>query len=472
MIYEVDTDDTLRGEYGLETAYAYIDYNKDGRKKVKTILAYRALMGLTVFEPQAPNVVPQVDDDSSDETSQDETGDIITFKLFVVDMRGSDVTKHEFDTLLMIGRTRSISSILLTISEMLSTVNFLGLRKRGWKQAVFKTGQQDEELFLNKRDMFAIREFFAGDTNGNLLIRVYNDGDTRFASFFEEKVGDITAKPSDARLPKQDELPDVPVVHEDLNVKPDDCNGKIVVKIATSVGVHRFTFYCQKHSTFSDVVASIRIARRITIGEDTVMGLYYKDSRLPLYETVSSLCLPEGDCLEARGSFKAGGVQRGVVKSVIKSKVGDKTTKADMAKYERAYSHAIGVSTSTTDGIKAQMMALGVSDLNAMLDYVNHDKTPSQKKLACLASYLPAVHEMEEVQQKLNTAIEDARALMVSYLEQACGAGTDGGVKKASLIKMLETRIAVLQEVALQNSQSKGGKGDGKGKSSDARMRD
>ena len=105
MIYEFDTDDTLRGEYGLETAYAYIDYNKDGRKKVKTILAYRTLMGLTVFEPQAPNMVPQVDDDSSDETSQDETGDIITFKLFVVDMRGSDVTKHEFDTLLMIGRT-------------------------------------------------------------------------------------------------------------------------------------------------------------------------------------------------------------------------------------------------------------------------------------------------------------------------------------------------------------------------------
>ena len=118
------------------------------------------------------------------------------------------------------------------------------------------------------------------------------------------------------------------------------------------------------------------------------------------------------------------------------------------------------------------MMALGVSDLNAILDYVNHDKTPSQKKLACLASYLPAVREMEEVQQKLNRAIEDARALMVSYLEQACGAGTDGGVKKASLIKMLETRIAILQEVALQNSQSKGGKGDGKGKSSDATMRD
>ena len=465
MIYEFDLDDARRD--GLESAYAYIDYNKDGRKKVKTLLSCRTLMGLTVFEPQAPNVVPQVDDDSSDETSQD--GDIITFKLFVVDMRGSDATKHEFDTLLMIGRTRSISSILLAISEVLSAVNFLGLGKRGWKQAVFKIGQQDEELFLNIRDMFLIQKFFGDDTNGNLLVRIYNDGDARFASFFEEKVDDITAKPSDASLPKQDELPDAFVVHEDLNVKPDDCNGKVVVKITTSLRVHRFTFYCQKHSTFSDVVASIRIAKGITIGEDTVMGLYYKDSRLPLYETVSSLCLPEGDCLEVRGSFKAGGVQRGVVKSVVKSKVGDKTTQADMPKFERAYAHSIGVSTSTTDGIKTQMMALGVSDLNAMLDYVNHDKTPMQKKLACLASYLPAVREMEEVQQKLNTSIEDARSLMVSYLEQACNASTEQGVKKANLTKMLETRIAVLQEVALQNSQSKG---DGKGKSSDATMRD
>ena len=85
-----------------------------------------------------------------------------------------------------------------------------------------------------------------------------------------------------------------------------------------------------------------------------------------------------------------------------------------------------------------------------MKDYLKHDRTPSKMKPTGLASMMPPIAEMEDLMGKLNTAIEDAKALTVAFFQQTCGDGNDG-VKMAKVVRMIETRIDVL-EVTNQDS--------------------
>ena len=98
-----------------------------------------------------------------------------------------------------------------------------------------------------------------------------------------------------------------------------------------------------------------------------------------------------------------GGAPAGVIKSIVKSKVSDKTTQADMLKFQGAFAHASSLANSTTENITGIFKNLPVEALVKMKDYVEHDRTPS-KKPAGLASMLSPIAEMEEVRRKLNTA--------------------------------------------------------------------
>ena len=82
-----------------------------------------------------------------------------------------------------------------------------------------------------------------------------------------------------------------------------------------------------------------------------------------------------------------------------------------------------------------------------MKDYLKHDRTPSKMKPTGLASMMPPIAEMEDLRGKLNTAIEDAKALTVAFFQQTCGDRNDG-VKMAKVVRMIETRIGVLEELA------------------------
>eukprot|EP00438_Fugacium_kawagutii_P000374 Skav236832 [mRNA] locus=scaffold4772:1923:2255:- [translate_table: standard] len=103
------------------------------------------------------------------------------------------------------------------------------------------------------------------------------------------------------------------------------------------------------------------------------------------------------------------------------------------------------MATASPDNIKQIITKLDVSSLDKMIEYVEHDRTPNAKKIFGLASFLPEIGEMEEVQAKLATAIEDAKGLFVAHLEQSCSDG-NGSIKMNKVLRMLETRKAINEE--------------------------
>eukprot|EP00438_Fugacium_kawagutii_P020807 Skav218841 [mRNA] locus=scaffold3958:8826:10355:- [translate_table: standard] len=142
-----------------------------------------------------------------------------------------------------------------------------------------------------------------------------------------------------------------------------------------------------------------------------------------------------------------GGAPAGVIKTIVKSKTSDKTSQADLLKFQGAFNHASSLTNSSVENVTGIFKNLSAETLAKMKDYVEHDRTPSKMKPAGLASMLPPIAEMEEVRGKLNTAIEDAKALTVAFFQQTCGDGNDG-VKMAKVTRMIETRIGVLEELA------------------------
>lgn len=110
----------------------------------------------------------------------------------------------------------------------------------------------------------------------------------------------------------------------------------------------------------------------------------------------------------------------------------------------RDASALVNSNTENTTGI---FKNLPVETLLKMKDYLEHDRTPSKMKPAGLASMMPPIAEMEDVRGKLNTAIDDAKALTVAFFQKTCGDGNDG-VRMAKVVRMIETRIGVLEELA------------------------
>ena len=145
--------------------------------------------------------------------------------------------------------------------------------------------------------------------------------------------------------------------------------------------------------------------------------------------------------------LRGGAPTHGVIKTIVKSKTSDKTTQLDASKFQNAFAHATGLSGASTDNIKSIINGLSVETLQTMQNYIEHGRTPNKSKPAGLAMLLPPVAEMEEVRGKLNTAIEDAKGLMVAFLQKSCGDGNDG-IKMVKVLQMIETRLGVIEELS------------------------
>lgn len=145
--------------------------------------------------------------------------------------------------------------------------------------------------------------------------------------------------------------------------------------------------------------------------------------------------------------MSGGGLDRHVIKTTIKTKPNvEKTTRDDATKFSNAFAHASSLSGASTGNIKNIFQSLELSQLQSMDAFLKKDKTPNGKKFAALASYIPAVAEMEETMLKLSLAVSDAKHLLVSYLEESGGDG-NGGIRTSKVQKMIETKIAVAEEL-------------------------
>eukprot|EP00435_Cladocopium_sp_Y103_P030447 s2418_g7.t1 len=216
--------------------------------------------------------------------------------------------------------------------------------------------------------------------------------------------------------------------------------------------------YDSRTATFKDVKNDLK---KLMSADADTFTLADKDTPSKIYEPYRRLAE-----FQQKGEFpilvklklKGGALHRGgIIKTIIKTKADNKTTAADAPKFSAVYAHAIGMATATPDNIKQIIANLDTAQLSKMIDYLEHDRTPNAKKAFGLASFLPEIGQMEEIQAKLATATEEAKGLFVAHLEQSCGDG-NGGIKMAKVLRMLETRKAVneeKQQVAVAKAKAK-----------------
>eukprot|EP00435_Cladocopium_sp_Y103_P040574 s2624_g11.t1 len=147
------------------------------------------------------------------------------------------------------------------------------------------------------------------------------------------------------------------------------------------------TYHLGKHSTFEDVAHGIFITKGLTITEGSVFGLFYKDSRLPLYETVSSMGFKEGegDYVELRCSMKGGALVR---KNALK----EKRAKMPMTKetFECVFAVMEKCKTNQTISMKALLQSMPLPDLQTYLDYLKHGKATNKQKINAITELIPS----------------------------------------------------------------------------------
>ena len=131
-----------------------------------------------------------------------------------------------------------------------------------------------------------------------------------------------------------------------------------------------------------------------------------------------------------------------VVKSIVKSKVSEKTTASDGKLFEDSWSSAQTVHQSSTLSFRELLGHLKLEELKDMQHYVDHDKTNKDKKWAVLAERLVPYQKMLAVQNKLNTAMSTFKNLIIENLESECG-DDEGVTLKKKVEQLLIATIAV-----------------------------
>ena len=135
-----------------------------------------------------------------------------------------------------------------------------------------------------------------------------------------------------------------------------------------------------------------------------------------------------------------------VIKSIVKSKILDRTLAGDQAKFFRAFTKAEETTRTTSVDFKNILAGCTIDTLKRMMDYLKHDKTKSSAKVEklcgmtgdiqeyyailvsdisiliynCLARLIILPKEMMEVQTKTNTAINMLTTIMVYTICKTC----------------------------------------------------
>ena len=139
-----------------------------------------------------------------------------------------------------------------------------------------------------------------------------------------------------------------------------------------------------------------------------------------------------------------------MIKSIIKSKTTDKIIASDGALFEQTFKNAVMLNTMTSIDMKAELSALSLEKLKELEHYILHDKTTNDKKVAGIIAFLPIYQNFESCQCKINTALDMLKTLATAYFEEHC-VDEGGSVKIAKILKIVEGRIVVKEEVRMSD---------------------
>eukprot|EP00930_Biecheleria_cincta_P041502 TRINITY_DN2845_c0_g1_i1.p1 TRINITY_DN2845_c0_g1~~TRINITY_DN2845_c0_g1_i1.p1 ORF type:complete len:385 (+),score=92.42 TRINITY_DN2845_c0_g1_i1:66-1157(+) len=164
--------------------------------------------------------------------------------------------------------------------------------------------------------------------------------------------------------------------------------------------------------------------------------------------TLSDYSVEDGSVIHLVLSIVGGVGGKKVIKTIIKSKVTDKTVVADQRIFEESFVHSVRLTTLTSIDVKAALADASLEKLKEIERYIKHDRTNTDKKIPGIASFLPMLQTMEAAQCKINTAIDTAKTLVANYFEEHCS-DEDGVIKLPKVLKLVEARIAIKEEAGM-----------------------
>ena len=145
----------------------------------------------------------------------------------------------------------------------------------------------------------------------------------------------------------------------------------------------------------------------------------------------------------------AGGGKK-VIKGIIKPNTTDKILASDGALFEQTFKNAVMLNALTSIDMQTELNTLSLEKLKELEHYILHDKTTNNKKVAGIISCLPRNQNFESCQCKINNALDMSKTLAAAYFQKRC-ADEGGGIKIAKILKLVEGRIAVQEEVRMSD---------------------
>ena len=139
-----------------------------------------------------------------------------------------------------------------------------------------------------------------------------------------------------------------------------------------------------------------------------------------------------------------GGVKK-VIKTIVKSKTTEKTVDADRPLYEQAFVNALDFHKATHLNSKEMIKVMSPKQLETLRDFIIHNKTTNDKKIAVIAEYLPIFEPLNVVAMKVNAAMEQLKILVENSLSDQCS-DKDGNIKMNSVLEVVKFRIEYKKE--------------------------
>jgi Rad3-related DNA helicase len=139
-----------------------------------------------------------------------------------------------------------------------------------------------------------------------------------------------------------------------------------------------------------------------------------------------------------------------VIKTVIKSKTGEKTLHTDKPIYESVFDTACTIHASVTCNFALNLENLPRSELQALKDYLVHDKSNKATKYLKLVEFCPSFKMMEAVQSKVAVAMETMRKMIIDDLETN-HSNEEGIIDMDKVKDIVTSRIAVVDALGMND---------------------
>jgi hypothetical protein len=139
-----------------------------------------------------------------------------------------------------------------------------------------------------------------------------------------------------------------------------------------------------------------------------------------------------------------------VMKTVIKSKICEKTLHTDKPVYQTAFETACTVHTSVTCNFALNLENLNRSELQALKDYLVHDKSNKTMKYQKLVEFCPSYKAMEAVQSKLAVAMDSMRKMIIDDLETN-HSNEDAVIDMDKVKDIVTSRLAVVDALGMND---------------------